>query len=146
MNSRMASVLGSSTKRSAISPTARSTSLPTEISREKPMPRASARDSMAPIRLPLWLTSAQVPLRSLSTAKAALAVSATGGLVLTVPMLLGPTRRIPVSATTRARSSWSEAPAAPASAKPPARMDATFTPRLAHAARAATAAAPFSRM
>ena len=43
---------------SAISPTARSTSLPTEIRREKPMPRASARDSSAPIRLPLWLTSA----------------------------------------------------------------------------------------
>ena len=86
---------------SAISPTARSTSLPTEIRREKPMPRASARDSSAPIRLPLWLTRPHLPGRSLSTAKAALAVSATAGSVLTVPMLLGPTSRTPVSRTMR---------------------------------------------
>ena len=110
------------------------------------MPRASARDSRAPIRLPLWLTSPQVPTRSRSTAKAALAVSAIGGSVLTVPMLLGPTSRMPVSRTMRVRSSCSEAPATPASAKPPARIDATFTPRLPQAASAATAALPFSRM
>ena len=146
MNSRIAFVLGSSTSRSAISPTARSTSLPTEISREKPMPRASARDSSAPIRLPLWLTTAQLPVRSRSTAKAALAVSAMAGSVLTVPMLLGPTRRMPVSRTTFASSSCSEAPAAPASAKPPARIDATLTPRRPHSASARTAAAPFSKM
>ena len=146
MNSRIALVLGSSTSRSAISPTLRSTSLPTEISREKPMPRASARDSSAPIRLPLWLTSPQLPARSLSTAKAALAVSAIGGSVLTVPMLLGPTSRMPVSFTMRSSSSCSDAPAAPASAKPPARIDATFTPRFPQAANAATASLPFSRI
>ncbi len=110
------------------------------------MPRASARDSRAPIRLPLWLTTAQLPARSLSTAKAALAVSAIGGSVLTVPMLLGPTSRMPLSRTMRARSSCSEAPAAPASAKPPARIEATFTPRRPHAASASTAPLPFSRM
>ena len=65
MNSRIALVLGSSTSRSAISPTARSTSLPTEIRREKPMPRASARDSSAPIRLPLWLTRPHLPVPQL---------------------------------------------------------------------------------
>ena len=146
MNSMIALVLGSSTIRSAISPTARSTSLPTEISREKPMPRASARDSRAPIRLPLWLTSPQLPVRSFSTAKAALAVSAIAGSVLTVPMLLGPTRRMPVSFTMRTRSSCIEAPAAPASAKPPARIEATLTPRRAQAASASTASLPFSRM
>ena len=146
MNSRIALVRGSSTSRSAISPTARSTSLPTEISREKPMPRASARDSSAPIRLPLWLTSPHVPARNVSTAKAALAVSAIGGSVLTVPMLLGPTSRMPVSRTMRTSSSCSEAPAAPASAKPPARIDATVTPRRPHSARARPAAAPFSKM
>ena len=146
MNSRMAFVFGSSTSRSAISPTARSTSLPTEISREKPMPRASARDSSAPIRLPLWLTNPQLPVRNVSTAKAALAVNATAGSVLTVPMLLGPTSRMPVSRTTLARSSCNEAPAAPASAKPPARIDATFTPRRPQSASARTADAPFSRI
>jgi hypothetical protein len=98
------------------------------------------------MRLPLWLTTAQLPVRSFSTAKAALAVSAIGGSVLTVPMLLGPTRRTPVSRTMRARSSCSDAPAAPASAKPPARIDATLTPRLPHAANAATASLPFNRM
>ena len=146
MNSRMALVFGSSTIMSAISPTARSTSLPTEIRREKPMPRASARDSSAPIRLPLWLTRPHLPGRSLSTAKAALAVSATAGSVLTVPMLLGPTSRTPVSRTMRLRSSCIEAPAAPASAKPPARIEATFTPRRPQAASASTAALPFKRM
>ena len=44
---------------------------------------------------------------------------------------------MPVSRTMRASSSCSEAPAAPASAKPPARIDATLTPRRPHAASAA---------
>jgi hypothetical protein len=46
----------------------------------------------------------------------------------------------------RRSSSCIEAPAAPASAKPPARIDATFTPRRPQAASASTAALPFNRI
>ena len=59
------------------------------------MPRASARDSRAPIRLPLWLTSPHVPTRNRSTAKAALAVSAIGGSLL---FIASRNRQVPATA------------------------------------------------
>ena len=57
----MTSVWGSSTSSRVISPTARSLSLPTEIIRENPRPRAWPRESTVPSIVPLWDTNATRP-------------------------------------------------------------------------------------
>ena len=70
MNSRIARVCGSSTSTSAISPTLRSHSLPTDTSLENPTPRPRPRDMRLPIMLPLCDTIASRPGLDLRPARA----------------------------------------------------------------------------
>jgi len=75
MKSRITSVCGSSTSMPVISPTERSDSLPTDTSREKPMPRPWPRDMRLPIMLPLCETMATGPAATCSCSSTALTVS-----------------------------------------------------------------------
>ncbi|MNQ59706.1 hypothetical protein D3C85_739650 [compost metagenome] len=73
--SAMTRVAGSSTSASTKSARSRSTSLLVEISLDKPMPRAAARDSSAPRIPPLCDTSPTAPLCNCSISNAPLADS-----------------------------------------------------------------------
>ena len=89
---------GSSSVVAQISPSERSTSLPTDTSPAKPTPRALPRESSAPIRLPLWEAAKMRPAGKSGSSKAAFAVSMALLRRSTTPRLEGPTRRMPVRA------------------------------------------------
>ena len=131
---------GSSSVAAQISPTDRSTSLPTETRPAKPMWRALPRDSSAPIMVPLCEAAKMRPTGRSFSSKAAFAVSITPSRRLTTPRLEGPTMRRPVLATTSRKRASRASPAGPASAKPSARTVATLTPSRPHSSIASTAA------
>ena len=122
-----------------ISPSDRSTSLPTDTRPANPTPRALPRDSQVPIRLPECDAAKIRPVGRSTSSKAALAVSIALWRRSTTPRLDGPTRRMPVRAQISRSAASRASPASPASAKPFARIVATRTPRAPQASTAATA-------
>src|SRR5437867_8849329 len=79
---------------------------------------------------PDWLDIATDPAGGQAGAKVASRL--TAGSVLTTPMQLGPTMRIPRPRTNRASSFWAAAPSDPVSAKPAEITTTALTPRSAH--------------
>ena len=137
---------GSSKVERQISPTVRSTSLPTETRPAKPTPLALPRDISAPIIVPECEPTKMRPTGMSGSAKAALAVSITPSRRLTTPRLDGPITRMPVSPATSRRRCSRAVPSAPVSEKPAARMVAIFTPARPHSATASITASVGSRM
>jgi len=117
---------GSSRVAAQISPSERSTSLPTETKPAKPVPRALPRDISAPIMLPLCEAAKTRPSGKSFSSKAAFAVSITRVRRSTTPRLEGPTMRMPVRAQVSRRRVSRAMPSAPASAKPSASTVATL--------------------
>jgi hypothetical protein len=137
---------GSSSVDKQISPTVRSTSLPTETKAAKPTPRALPRDISAPIMVPECEATKMRPTGMPLSAKAALAVSITPSRKFTTPRLDGPTTRIPVAAATSRSRCSRAAPSAPVSEKPAARMVAILTPARPHSATASITPSVGSRI
>ena len=130
---------GSSSVASQISPSDRSTSLPTATKPANAIPRALPRENSEPIMPPECEATKMRPARMSGSSKVGLPVSIARLRRSITPQLDGPTSRMPVSATI-ARSRASRAtPSGPASAKPSASTVAIFTPRLPHSATASTA-------
>src|SRR6266545_3269953 len=95
---------GSSSVAAQISPSERSTSLPTETRPAKAMPRALPRDMSVPMRLPLCEAAKMRPAGRSGSSKAAFAVSMVRVRRSTTPRLDGPTMRRPVRAQVSRRT------------------------------------------
>ncbi len=129
---------GSSSVAAQISPTLRSTSLPTDTRPAKPTPRALPRETSAPIMLPLCEATNTLPWGMSGSANAALAVSTRPLRGLTTPRLLGPRMRRPLSRAMACSWRSRSTPSAPDSEKPLARMVTSFTPSRAHSRTVST--------
>ena len=131
---------GSSSVASQISPSERSTSLPTETRPAKPTPRALPREAARRSCCRCGRRRRCGPTGSSASSKAAFAVSIALLRRSTTPRLDGPTRRMPVRAhISRSRASRAT-PGAPVSAKPSASTVATRTPSRPHSSTASIAA------
>lgn len=131
---------------SATSPAPMSLSLPTETSFAKVKPRAMARESSAPIMLPLCDTTLSQPGRSASASTAALFVIGTPSVTFTRPRQFGPISRSPPSRAMATMRSCLVRPSAPSSAKPALKRVATFTPFATQPAMASGTAADGTMM
>ena len=114
----MTFVSASSASISAISPTPRSDSLPTDTSLANPSPRAAPREISVPIIVPLCDTTLAPPRGNTSLSNAALTVMIAPLSTLARPIEFGPITRTP-SDLARSTSFFSRAaPSGPVSAKP----------------------------
>jgi len=109
----MTRVASSSARWSTKSARSRSTSLLVEISLDRPMPRAAARESSAPRMPPLCETTPTGPAGKWSISSAPLAESTMLSVRLTRPMVFGPSRRM-LPAASRS-CAWRRAPSSPVS-------------------------------
>src|SRR5215213_8573653 len=123
---------GSSSVAWQISPIDRSTSLPTETSPAKWMPRALPRDRNVPIMPPECDAAKMRPTGRSGSSKAALAVRNVLCRRSTTPRLDGPTRRVPESFRSCLIRVSRAVPSAPVSLKPLASAVTTGTPMRAH--------------
>ncbi len=106
-------VAGSSARWSMKSASSRSTSLLVEMSLDRPMPRAAARDSSEPRMPPLCETTPMPPTGNSSISSAPEGDNTIRSVRLTSPMVLGPSRRMLPAASISCR--WRCAPSSPVS-------------------------------
>ncbi len=108
----------------------RSALSPKETKAERPMPRRDMPSIAAAPNAPLWETKPTVPAGT--SARPKVAVNDTAGSLLTTPMQLGPTSRIPVDRQASSSSASRAAPSGPASANPAVITTSAATPAAAH--------------